>query len=98
MIPVLIMSCIRTSPLPNTMALSGVATGSMKAHEADNVAGIISSRGLTWIVAARDPRMGNITWAVAVFEVSSVKKVSMVHTEATRNTGENKPKPGIGDD
>ena len=36
---------ILTHPLLNTMALGGVATGNMKAKEAENVAGTISKRG-----------------------------------------------------
>ena len=34
-----------TQPLEKTMALGGVATGSMKAQDADRVAGTISIRG-----------------------------------------------------
>ena len=34
-----------TQPLPNTMALGGVATGIMNANEADMVAGTMSRRG-----------------------------------------------------
>ena len=41
------MSPIRTSPLPKTIALGGVATGSMKAQEADTVAGTINRYGET---------------------------------------------------
>jgi hypothetical protein len=33
---------VLTRPEPMTMAFGGVATGSMKAHEADTVAGTIS--------------------------------------------------------
>ena len=93
--PAFIISCIRTSPVPNTMALGGVATGSMKAHEADRVAGIISKRGFTRIAVDNEPRIGNIISVVAVFDVSSVRKVSVALTDATKNTGENEPKPAI---
>ena len=63
--PALIISAILTSPLPKTMALGGVATGSIKAHEADNVAEIIRSRGCTLMETARDPSRGRIISKVA---------------------------------
>ena len=64
-----------TSPVPKMMALGGVATGSIKAIEADKVAGIISITGLIPVVIAIPARIGSTISVVAVFEVSSVKKV-----------------------
>ena len=44
-IPVLIMVDSAILLLPNTMVLGGVATGSIKAHDAEIVTGIISNKG-----------------------------------------------------
>lgn len=44
-IPVFAMVGISRQPLPNMIALGGVATGSMKAQEALNVAGTINTKG-----------------------------------------------------
>ena len=46
--PARAISIIRNRLDPNTMALGGVATGSINAIEALNVAGNISINGLTW--------------------------------------------------
>jgi len=43
--PVFAMVGMSRQPLSNMIALGGVATGSMKAQEALNVAGIISRKG-----------------------------------------------------
>ena len=45
--PVFAISNILIFPEPKTIALGGVATGNMKAKEADIVIGSISKRGLT---------------------------------------------------
>ena len=58
--------------VPNMMAFGGVATGSMKAHEAAIVAGIIRSRGGILKDEAIPASMGSIIWVEAVFEVNSV--------------------------
>ena len=61
---------------PYTMALGGVATGIMNAHEAANVAGNISNTMGVLVATARLPMTGSSTFAVAVFEVISVRKVT----------------------
>ena len=73
--PTLAISAILIRPLPKMMAFGGVATGIMKAHDADKVAGIISSSGLTFMATATEARIGRIISVVAVLEVSSVRKV-----------------------
>jgi hypothetical protein len=60
----------------------GVATGIMNAHDADRVAGIISSRGFARMATATDARIGRIISVVAVFDVSSVRKVRPQLTSA----------------
>ena len=56
--PALTISPILTRPLPNTMALGGVATGIINAHDAESVAGIISKRGFVFMATAMDARIG----------------------------------------
>ncbi len=73
--PIFAISAILIRPLPKMMALGGVATGIMKAHEAESVAGIISISGLTRMATATEARIGRIISVVAVLEVSSVRKV-----------------------
>ena len=55
MIPLRTIRPISTLPEPKTMALGGVATGSMNAHDAEIVAGTISKSGFTpidWLMPA----------------------------------------------
>ena len=66
--------------LPKTMAFGGVATGIMKAQEADIVAGIISTSGCTPVATATAARIGRIISVVAVLLVSSVRNVMARHT------------------
>lgn len=75
--PVLAISAIRRRLVPKIIALGGVATGIIKAQEAESVAGTIRRRGLTFMATATPAKMGKTISVVAVFEVSSVKKVSM---------------------
>jgi hypothetical protein len=58
------------------MALGGVATGSIKAMEADIVAGIINKRGFRLRAKAVPFIIGNNAAVVAVLDVNSVKKVN----------------------
>ena len=74
-IPTLAISEIFIRPLPNTIALGGVATGIINAQDADIVAGIISNKGLVSMAMATDANIGSIISVVAVFDVSSVKNV-----------------------
>ena len=57
------------------MALGGVATGIIKAHEADSVAGTINNNGCTCMLCARAARIGIIMVVEAILEVNSVTKV-----------------------
>ena len=69
------MARIGTWCVPKTMAFGGVATGSMKAQEADSVAGSSTSiRSIRPLIAAA-ARMGSITCVMAVLLVISVRKV-----------------------
>lgn len=78
-IPDLTISDIFILPLPNTIAFGGVATGIIKAQDADIVAGIIMRSGFIFIAILTEARIGRIISVVAVFEVSSVKKVIERH-------------------
>jgi hypothetical protein len=73
--PVLAISATLILPLPKTIALGGVATGSMNAIDAERVAGNIKNMGFTSIDTERPARMGRSISVVAVFEVSSVRNV-----------------------
>ena len=90
-IPARIISPIFTSPVPKTIAFGGVATGSMNAHEADSVAGIIKRSGSIPIAVPSDPSTGRTISVVAVFDVSSVKNVSIEQTDITIATGGKSP-------
>ena len=54
------ISAILMRPLPKTIALGGVATGIIKAHDADSVAGIIISNGLIRSSTESAARIGRI--------------------------------------
>ena len=71
------MTSAGTRPVPNTMTLGAVATGSMKAQEALMAAGIISSLGSIPAPKAAAARMGINRVVVAVLLVVSVKKVML---------------------
>lgn len=73
--PALAIWGIVTYPVPNTMVLGGVATGSMKASDEDMAAAIINPRGSIPSTAAREAVTGSIIVAVAVFEVISVRNI-----------------------
>ncbi|KKQ38411.1 MAG: Pseudouridine synthase [Candidatus Moranbacteria bacterium GW2011_GWF2_37_7] len=73
--PVLAICLIVTFPELNTIALGGVATGSINANDADKVAGIINSNGLMFIATAIAASIGSKVCVVAVFDVNSVKNV-----------------------
>ncbi len=91
--PALAISAILTRPLPKTMALGGVATGIMKAHDAERVAGIMSIKGFTCMAKPTEARIGKIISVVAVFEVNSVRKVNPKHIESIMIIGEVPAKP-----
>jgi hypothetical protein len=58
------------------IALGGVPAGSIKAIEAERVAGSINSSGCIWVAMAIPERIGRIISVVAVLEVSSVRNVT----------------------
>ena len=74
-IPAFIISIILILPLPKTTAFGGVATGIIKANEADSVAGIININGLVFIATATEANTGIIICVVAVLDVNSVINV-----------------------
>ena len=85
--PTFAISGIRRYPLPNIIAFGGVATGSMNAQDADIAAGIISKKGCMDIATAIEPSTGIIMVVVAVFEVTSVKKVMSRQIQAIIRIG-----------
>lgn len=72
--PVLAMSLIFKYPEPNTIALGGVATGSINAHDAAMVHAAIKTKGCSPTDMPRGARIGNIIEVVAKLEVISVRK------------------------
>ena len=76
--PALAISPILMRPLPKMMALGGVATGIIKAQDAEKVAGIINNNGLICMAIPTDARMGRIISVVAVLDFNSVKNVILV--------------------
>ena len=74
-------------PEPKTIALGGVATGSINAIEPDSVAGSIKSKGLISMDTDNPARIGNNISVVAVFDVNSVKKVIIKHMVAIMMMG-----------
>ena len=85
--PVLAIRGIVRYPLPNTIALPGVATGSMKAHEAEMAAGAMSKMGLIPSATAVVASMGIIIVVMAVLDVISVRNVIIKQTEMIRKSG-----------
>lgn len=71
--PALAMSDTLRIPYEKTMALGGVATGSMKAKEALSVQGIITYRGFRLIDWHMEARTGRKSVAVATLLAHSVK-------------------------
>ena len=85
--PVFAISIIFILLVPKIIAFGGVATGSIKAKEADRVAGNIKNKGLISVVIEMPAKTGKIISVVAVFEVSSVKKVIIKAIIAIINIG-----------
>lgn len=75
---------IEISPLEKIMAFGAVATGSIKAHEAESVVASISKIGSWPLCSANAPIIGNIKEAVATLEVISVIKLTTVTINRTR--------------
>ena len=75
------------------MALGGVATGNIKAQDAEKVAGIINIRGFICMDKDTDAKIGRIIWVEAVFDVNSVKKVIVRQSRITIKKGETPASP-----
>ena len=76
--PYLNMSGIFKQPEPKTIALGGVATGSINAQEADTDAATINTYGCKFNSNAIGASMGNIIAMVAILDAISVKKLTTV--------------------
>ena len=74
------MSGIVNLPEPNTIALGGVATGSIKAQLAAKTTGIVKAIGAIPKATATAPTTGKKVEVVATLEVISVKKIIIVAT------------------
>mmetsp|Transcript_98096 Transcript_98096/g.316337 ORF Transcript_98096/g.316337 Transcript_98096/m.316337 type:complete len:250 (+) Transcript_98096:157-906(+) len=86
--PVSAMSFMVIRFVAKTIALGGVATGSMKAQLAARVAGTMKVAGMTPSEQESSPMMGRSTLAVAVLLVTSVRKVTInTMSKTTRNGG-----------
>ena len=79
--PILTISNTLIFPVPKIIALGGVATGNIKAHDADNTAGIINHTGVISSTFAVERRIGITSWVVAVFDVNSVNKFIPAETD-----------------
>ena len=78
---------------PNTIALGGVATGSINAQLAANTAGMISSSGCKFRPADTASRIGMIVAVVAVLLVNSVRKTTVAVTAKIVAQAGNPPRP-----
>ena len=74
-IPFLTIFLTEIRPIPNTNALGAVATGSMNAQEALNVAAPSKNSAGIWQILDMGSKMGNITAVVARLDVISVVKL-----------------------
>lgn len=75
-------------PDPKTIAFGAVATGSINAHDAAIVAGIINRKGWIPIASENAARIGSMIEAVATFDVTSVRKFTIsVTIRMIRNSG-----------
>lgn len=88
------ISGIRRYPDPKTTALGGVATGSIKAHEAAEVHATINKYGLMLKVSANGANTGSIIAVVAKLDVTSVKKLTQVMT-SNNNTKRGSPSKNV---
>ena len=90
--PALIISGMVILPDPKTIALGGVATGSMNAQLAANTTGIVKATGATPIATATAPTTGKNVDVVATLDVISVKNIIKVATANIRTMGGTFPK------
>ena len=70
-----------TCPLPNTIALGGVATGNMNAQLAASAAGTANIKGFSPTLIASAATTGRNAAVVAVLLVNSVRKIIIVLTK-----------------
>ena len=75
LIPAFIISLISTWPLPKITAFGGVAIGNINAQLAAIVVGMTKNKGFTFNPIAKIINIGVKVATVAVFELSSVKKI-----------------------
>ena len=75
-----------TWPEPKTMALGGVAGGSMNAQLAANAAGMQSRSGFSPMAMAATASSGNRVAVVAVLDVTSVRNTTTVTTARSKST------------
>ena len=66
------MSRIRSMFDAKTIAFGGVATGKMKANDAETVTGSMRTRGFWFIFTAREARKGRRMDTLAVLDINSV--------------------------
>ena len=85
--PALIISGMVILPDPKTIALGGVATGSMNAQLAANTTGIVKATGATPIATATAPTTGKNVDVVATLDVISVKNIIKVATASISTIG-----------
>ena len=74
-------------PEPKTIALGGVATGSINAQLAANTTGIVKATGAIPSATATAPTTGKNVEVVATFDVISVKNIIKVATASTSTIG-----------
>ena len=86
------MSGIVNLPEPNTIALGGVATGSMKAQLAAKTTGMVKAIGAMSKATATAPTTGKNVEVVATFDVISVKKIIKAATASINTIGGTFPK------
>ena len=91
--PALAISPILMRPLPKIMAFGGVATGIIKAQDAETVAGIINNSGFICMATPTDARIGRIISVVAVLDVNSVKNVMLVQSISIITIGDTPSRP-----
>ena len=74
-------------PEPNTIALGGVATGSINAQLAAKTTGIVKATGAIPSATATAPTTGKNVEVVATLEVISVKNIIKVATASISTMG-----------
>lgn len=91
--PVLIKSRIERNPVLYATAFGGVATGSMNARDEVRAAVSINKIGLIIRLTEVTAKIGIITDAIAVLEVTSVRNDTNIATNKTMNKTSRTDKP-----